>query len=745
MLNLFIMGAKQTPRILVIEDDPNLAPVLKQLLKKKLGAEVVFAENCSQARDVVASSSFDLITLDYQLPDGDGLDLLEEIKPQIGFTPVVMVTGHGDEKTAVRAFEAGASGYVVKDRRLTSMLPSTLEKALDHRLTEESLSHSEARFRGLFEAAKDGILILDAETGRIIDVNPFLKELLGYTREEMLGATLWDIGAFKDIAESNGLFRELQRQGYVRYEHLLLQTKNGCGVDVEFVSNTYQVDRTKVIQCNIRDVTERKRAKDKNEEQRLTLEGIIESTDDPIFSVDMDYRYTSFNTAHAAVMKALYGGDIEVGQSILEYHTVEEDRAHAETNIDRAMRGERVVVEAYAGEEGLSRLRFEILHNPIRGRGGQIVGVAVFAKDVTEQKRATESLRQSQETLQTIFDAVPGLLFFKDMDNRLIRANRALCDALGTSEVEIIGKPLSELFPDQSEQYWKDDLEVIESGVPKLGIRESMETPNGTVLLQTDKLPYKNAEGDIVGVIGFSVDITERQRYEEELRQVNAELAGYAHAVSHDLKGPLASLGMSLAMLRELLERTRCEEAGSKIFQVVDLMEKSIVRADELIGTLLRLAEAGQVPEEVTDIDVGLMVKRALEERAEAIRAGGIRVEVGADLGHVVADYSHVYQVFANLIANAIQHNDSKSPVIEVSRPGERAYGAHRYLVRDNGSGIPPENIDRIFLPFFKGKTGGSGIGLSTVMKIVKLYGGEITAYNDNGASFEFTLKDYEL
>ena len=739
------MRTEEKTRILVIEDDRNFAPVLKKLLENKLGAEVVLAEDCARARDVLASSCFDLITLDFQLPDGEGLDLLQEIKPQIGLTPVVMVTGHGDEKTAVQAFDAGASGYVVKDKRIASILPSTLERALDHRLTEELLRASEARFRRLFEAAKDGILILDAETGRITDVNPFLKDLLGYSREEMLGATLWEIGPFRDIAESRGLFRDLQQNSYVRYEHLPLQTKDGRCVEVEFVSNVYQVDHTKVIQCNIRDITERKRAQDKNEEQSRTFKGVVESTTEPIFSVDADYRYTSFNDAHAAVMKKLYGADIEVGQSILDYHTVEEDWNHAKTNIDRALRGERVVVEASAGEEVLSRLRFEILHNPIKDRDGRIVGVAVFAKDVTERKRASEALRQSEETLQIIFDAVPGLLFFKDMDNRLIRANMALCEALGMSETEITGRPLSELFPDQSEQYRRDDQGVIETGVPKLGILESMETPDGTILVQTDKLPYRNVQGEIVGVIGFSVDITERQRYEEELKQVNAELEGYAHTVSHDLKGPLASVGMSLAMLRALVQGDQSEAVRSEIFQVVDLMEKSIVRADELIGTLLRLAEAGQVPEEVTDIDVSLMVKGVLEERAEAIKASGITVEVDADLGHVVADHSHVYQVFANLIANAIQHNDSESPVIQVSRPGVRADGANRYLVRDNGSGIPPENIDRIFLPFFKGKTGGSGIGLSTVMKIVKLYGGEITVCNDDGACFEFTLRDYEL
>ena len=118
-------------------------------------------------------------------------------------------------------------------------------------------------------------------------------------------------------------------------------------------------------------------------------------------------------------------------------------------------------------------------------------------------------------------------------------------------------------------------------------------------------------------------------------------------------------------------------------------------------------------------------------------------VKVGDDLGSVRANPTHIYQIFANLISNAIKHNDNENPVIEVSCLGDDEEGLHRYLIRDNGSGIPPEDLGRIFLPFVRGKTGETGIGLTTVEKIVAVYSGEIRAYNDNGACFELTLKDY--
>jgi diguanylate cyclase (GGDEF)-like protein/PAS domain S-box-containing protein len=124
--------------------------------------------------------------------------------------------------------------------------------------TKDALISSEVRYRRLFETAKDGILLLDAETGQITDVNPFLQDLLGYSHAELLGKTLWEIGPFKDIAASQSAFQKLQSQEYVRYENLPLETKDGHHRQVEFVSNVYVLDDRRVIQCNIRDITARK-------------------------------------------------------------------------------------------------------------------------------------------------------------------------------------------------------------------------------------------------------------------------------------------------------------------------------------------------------------------------------------------------------------------------------------------------------------------------------------------------------
>ena len=120
-----------------------------------------------------------------------------------------------------------------------------------------SLEASELRYRRLFETAQDGILILNANTGKIIDVNPFLLDLLDYPFENMIGQRLWEIGLFKDIAANQAAFETLQRNQYIRYEDLPLRSKAGKEIHVEFISNVYFVGSDKVIQCNIRDISAR--------------------------------------------------------------------------------------------------------------------------------------------------------------------------------------------------------------------------------------------------------------------------------------------------------------------------------------------------------------------------------------------------------------------------------------------------------------------------------------------------------
>jgi PAS domain S-box-containing protein len=146
-----------------------------------------------------------------------------------------------------------------------------IEDDTARRRAVDAMKDSEIRYRRLFEHAKDGILILNVESGTIIDANPFMTTLLGYSHQDFLGKELWEIGLFRDIEESRAAYQELKAKGYVRYEDLPLETTTGKKVEVEFVSNVYAEDHHQVIQCNIRDITERSRLQRQTQAQAAEL------------------------------------------------------------------------------------------------------------------------------------------------------------------------------------------------------------------------------------------------------------------------------------------------------------------------------------------------------------------------------------------------------------------------------------------------------------------------------------------
>jgi PAS domain S-box-containing protein len=146
--------------------------------------------------------------------------------------------------------------YTVNNKKV---IQCNIRNNTERKRAEEAQVASEIRYRRLFETAQDGILILDADTGQIVEVNPFLITMLGFSRDQFLGKKIWEIGLFKDIVANIDNFEELQRKEYVRYEDMPLETADGQRIAVEFLSNVYTVNNKKVIQCNIRNITVRKK------------------------------------------------------------------------------------------------------------------------------------------------------------------------------------------------------------------------------------------------------------------------------------------------------------------------------------------------------------------------------------------------------------------------------------------------------------------------------------------------------
>jgi len=264
--------------ILYLEDDPRDVELVRDKLQQSTTAcELRIASDRAEYEAALTQTRFDLILSDYKLPNYDGMAALELARAKQPDVPFILISGTLGEEQAVDCMLRGTTDYVLKER-LNRLVPAILralteaEERRKRREAEQSLRDSEVRYRRLFETAQDGILILDAETGMIVDVNPFLIQLLGFSHEIFLGKKIWELGFFKDIAANEANFVELREKEYIRYGDMPLETADGRRIDVEFVSNVYQVNHQKVIQCNIRDITERKQAEAKLLEMNRHLE-----------------------------------------------------------------------------------------------------------------------------------------------------------------------------------------------------------------------------------------------------------------------------------------------------------------------------------------------------------------------------------------------------------------------------------------------------------------------------------------
>lgn len=353
-----------------------------------LGCNAAFARDagCADPKDVVGKD-------DFQMPwhgqaeryRADDRQVIESGRPRL-LIEEPQATPEGGSVTLLTS-KVPLRG---PDGRVRGVLGTYLDVSARAR-AEQTLRASELRYRRLFESAKDGILILDAETGLIVDVNPFLIELLGFSREAFLGKKVWELGFFKDILASQENFAELQRARYVRYEDLALEASDGRRVEVEFVSNVYLVDHEKVVQCNIRDVSARVRA----QEAHARLSTAVEQSAEAILITDAGGTILYVNPAFEAATG--YSRAEAVGQNPRLLKSGRQGAEFYQQMWAVLSRGEVWRGRMTNKRKDGTLFEEEATISPVRDPAGRVVNYVAVKRDVTKEAYLEQQLRQAQK------------------------------------------------------------------------------------------------------------------------------------------------------------------------------------------------------------------------------------------------------------------------------------------------------------------------------------------------------------
>ena len=530
------------------------------------------------------------------------------------------------------------------------------------------LKVSETRFRRLFETAQDGILMLDEGTGKITEVNPFLMDMLGYSRDEFLGKKLWEIGAFKDIKAIKAEFSKLQKERYIRYEDLPLQAQDGHKIEVEFVSNVYTVEGKKVIQCNIRDITDRKRAE--NDLKNATDQKL---KDEAINRTERDRFINAVNS----LLK------------LLGKHTSHQEYADA-------------LVELLQDWSASSCLGIRIANggNPL-----QYDSYKGFRRSywVSQAKISIEECKKFQEDH---FETTKNSSFYYDST----KMNGAGFSPKFKKIFLNIGIRKPYILAIIPVFYGKESIAIIYLADKK----NSEDMPS--------KINFIEQLTALIGESIYKFNMEDKIRgAQQELIQAKrlSDIGTLSATVAHELRNPLAAISLAAHSIR-------LKKQDLPIDKHLDNIDKKVFESDHIISNLLFYSRLKTPHYE--RINIYSVLNECIESANKRFNAQDVRMVKRLELIKnifIQADPYQMKELFVNILNNAFDAVSEKNGMISI----EARLINHKSIevsFHDNGTGINSEDILKVFDPFFTTKAKGTGLGLVVCHQIVALHHGSI-------------------
>jgi PAS domain S-box-containing protein len=708
--------------VLIVNDEPDQLTLMGNLLRKA-GYAVLTAEDGVEALSLARRERPDLVISDVSMPRMNGLAFCREVRADLDLktVPILLVTAlQKDTESAVAGLRAGADDYLefpFDSARLVAKVSRLLER-----------SRLEASYRDLVEQATDMIFTQDL-AGKLTSMNLAGQKFLGRSPEDIIGNSFFAV--FGVIPESNGFAGSLARpQEAGEFRHQFVARSAGGEdrwLDLIVSPVKDKLNETVGFRGLARDVTERKRFEEalRDSEERYRL--LFESTPQPI------WVYNEETLAFLAVNEAAtrtygYSRDEFLSMTINDIRPSED----IPTLIIKNDPNDLVISSPWRHSTRTgATLYVEMTSHPVvfDGKNSKLV----IVNDVTERKLLDEkqqrlhaSLQQSAMEWRQTFNAIDFPVLIVDLDGNIKRSNQAAEQIVGISAEQILGKTVSELGEHEP---WKKAIELLErirENPAPMAEEIKCETTGKTWAITLYHVNEFGSAGE--RAILIAQDITKRAELEASLRQseMMSLLGSLVAGVAHEVRNPLFGISSILdAFETRFSDRT-------EYLRYTNVLRDEIGRLTILMEELLEYGKPFRG--ELYLVSMEEMVARSVRACMPAADVAHVNLEskVEDSLPKIRIDRRRLSKVFVNLIENAIQHSPQQSTVtVEAHRINDGNHEWVQCAIRDSGAGILPEDMPKIFEPFFSKRRGGTGLGLAIAQRIMQEHGGKLIAGNN--------------
>jgi PAS domain S-box-containing protein len=695
------------------------------------------------------SHSWDVILSDYATPHLSAVTALSILKDCGLDIPFIVVSSMADLDAAVEVMKAGAHDFFTHDNlsRLVPAVERELLQAHQRRQDRQGQEDAELRYRALFERSSDAVFWFSLDRV-ILKVNEQAAQMMGYSPEEMLGKHISELIIPRDYPDAFRI-HNLLLAGHTPplYERMIVR-KDGTELPVE-INITAVLDssgKPLYMQSIVRDISERKRAQEALAGEHNLLQTVIETLPDQIYVKDLDHRFLLVNSAMARLHQLSSIDDI-VGKT--------------DTDLFGAVAAEDIAAEDQLFASGIPIVNQErftplqwggprwslVTKIPLRDSAGNIIGLVGINRDISERKHAEAALTQERTLLRTLIDHLPHYIFIKDTQDRFVDCNLACAHLLGVeSPTELVGKTDFDFFPhDLATQYYADDMRVIRDGEPVIDLEEvTLDETGKPIWVSVTKLPLFDSDGQIVGLVGMGINITERKRVQAQRLALDVEqerakaLRRFLADASHDLRTPISVMKTNLYLLQKQLD-------SDKLLRHVNILALHTDRIHRMLEDMFTLSalDLGTAEFRFEVCDVNSLAREAYARFQSAAAQHTFQIDQSAQRADVIAEAAQLIRAVGCLLENALHYTPSGGTIVLRTRNDERQVVIE---VCDSGIGIQPDDLPNIFNRFYRtdkargSDHGGSGLGLPIARKIVEAHGGHIEVESAPGTGSTFKV-----